>query len=142
MKFTIKLISLLLLTLLLSSLALAEEQSLENYAARAAAEYFLVMLDEGQYDKCWDEASELFRTSSVKLQWQERIEHLREQYRELKDRQLRFSKEMHDVEGAPKGDYFFIIYGSSFAGRASVIETVTVMNDNSGKWRVSGYSIK
>lgn len=120
----------------------AEEQSLEDYAARAAAEYFLVLLDQGEYTQCWESTSELFRTSSIKLQWEERIGHLRDQYGKLHSRQLRYSKQMQDAEGAPKGAYFFMIYGSSFAAKDSAIETITVMKETDGKWRVSGYSLK
>ena len=126
----------------LATPGVAEEQSLESYAALAAAEHFLVLLDKGEYNQCWENASELFRTSSVKLQWEERIGHLRDQFGKLNHRQLRYSKTIQDAEGAPEGDYFFLIYGSSFAAKDSAIETITVMKELDGRWRVSGYSLK
>ncbi len=120
----------------------AEEPSLEKFAVLAAAEQFLLLLDQGEYEQCWENASELFRQSAVKYQWQKRIGHLRDQYGALNKRQLRYSKAMQDIEGAPAGKYFFLIYGSSFADKGSAIETMTMMKASDGLWRVSGYTIK
>ena len=57
-------------------------------------------------------------------------------------RQLRYKKKMQDVEGAPDGEYYFLIYGSSFANKDSVIETLTLSKEKDGLWKVSGYTIE
>ncbi len=131
--------------LLLSCIALparAEEFSLDTFAARAAAEQFLLLLDQGEYRACWENASELFRKSANKLQWDERMAHLRDQYGAYAGRRLRYSEAMKNVEGAPEGEYYFLIYGSAFANKESVIETLTLVKESDGLWRVSGYGIE
>ena len=132
----------LLITLSFALPTRAEEPSLDKFAALAAAEQFLLLLDQGNYQECWDEASELFRTAANKLKWEEQVGHMRDQYGAFISRQLRFAKEMQNLEGVPQGEYYFLIYGSSFAARDSVIETMTMRKEEDGRWRVSGYTIK
>ena len=77
-----KLLSIALCTFLLLTTAFnpvqAEEPSLEKYAALAAAEQFLLLLDQGKYEKSWGSAAELFRKSANKQQWEGRVGHLRD----------------------------------------------------------------
>jgi hypothetical protein len=46
------------------------------------------------------------------------------------------------LPGAPDGEYVVIQYDTSFAHKASAVETITPMRDGDGQWRVSGYFIK
>jgi hypothetical protein len=46
------------------------------------------------------------------------------------------------VPGAPEGEYAIVIFASTFATKASGIETVTSMVDSDGAWHVSGYYIR
>ena len=142
MRFLSRIMLILMLTTSLVLPAVAEESSLDKFAALAAAEQFLLLLDRGELNKSWESSSKLFKDVAIKLQWEERVGHLRDQYGAFKDRQLRYSKAMQNVEGAPEGEYYFLIYGSRFANKESVIETITMMKENDGLWRVSGYTIE
>jgi hypothetical protein len=134
-------LSLLIVTIMALPLP-AEESSLDKFAALAAAEQFLLLLDRGNLEKSWESTSKLFKDAAIKLQWVERVGHLRDQYGAYQNRQLRYSKAMQNVEGAPEGEYYFLIYGSNFANKESVIETITIMKESDGLWRVSGYTIE
>jgi hypothetical protein len=46
------------------------------------------------------------------------------------------------LAGAPDGEYVVFQFNSSFAHKATALETVTAMKDTDGVWRVAGYSIK
>jgi hypothetical protein len=46
------------------------------------------------------------------------------------------------LPGAPDGEYVVIQYETTFENKKSAIETITLMLDKDGKWRVSGYYIK
>jgi len=46
------------------------------------------------------------------------------------------------LPGAPDGDYVVIQFQTSFANKASAVETITPMRDRDGAYRVSGYFIR
>jgi hypothetical protein len=46
------------------------------------------------------------------------------------------------MPGAPDGEYSVIQFATSFRHKAAATETVTLMKDSDGRWRVSGYYIR
>ena len=46
------------------------------------------------------------------------------------------------LPGVPAGKYVVIQFDASFANKKVSVETVTMMLDNDGKWRLSGYYIR
>ena len=46
------------------------------------------------------------------------------------------------LPGAPDGEYEVFVFETSFVKKAQATETVTVMKDTDGSWRVAGYFIK
>ncbi len=52
------------------------------------------------------------------------------------------AKRVHELPGAPDGDYVVIQFRTSFSNKKSVVETVTPMKDGARGWRVSGYYIR
>jgi hypothetical protein len=49
---------------------------------------------------------------------------------------------VHELPGAPDGDYAVIQFSTEFAHKRTARETVTPMRDADGEWRVSGYFIR
>jgi hypothetical protein len=60
----------------------------------------------------------------------------------LVSRKLKSATYTKTAPGAPDGEYVVIQYETSFADKASAVETITPMLDKDGQWRVSGYFIK
>ena len=46
------------------------------------------------------------------------------------------------MPGAPDGEYYVSTFNTVFKNKRSAIETVTVMKDNDGQWRLVGYFIR
>ena len=46
------------------------------------------------------------------------------------------------MPSAPDGSYVIIQYETQFAEKKAAVETVIMMLDKDGKWRVSGYDVR
>jgi len=51
-------------------------------------------------------------------------------------------RDTENSPAVPDGKYVVIQFKTSFENKKSVIETITPMLDNDGRWRVSGYFVK
>jgi hypothetical protein len=122
----------------------AAEQS-----AVAAAEKWLALLNTTDYAECWDQTSSVFRsgiqTSSLfksgvsRQQWQSSVGALQTQLGKAVARSLTAKRYAQESPGEPEGEYVVLEYETSFEGRRDGVETVTLMKDQDGEWRVSGY---
>jgi hypothetical protein len=119
-----------------------------SYAADAekdalkAAQEWLILIDANNYGKSWDEASELFKKSVKKENWEQSIKAVRPAMGNLISRNIMSTKYATALPGAPDGEYVVIQFSTSFANKKAAVETVTPMKDPDGKWRVSGYYIR
>ncbi len=111
-------------------------------AAQSAAESWLALVDAGNYDQSWEEASSIFKEKVTKEQWQSAMEMARGQVGKLDSRKLKTASYAKDPPNAPSGEYVNIQYDSKFQNLPAALESVTPMLDKDGKWRVSGYFIK
>jgi hypothetical protein len=111
-------------------------------AALQAAEAWLELVDQGDYEKSWEEAAAYFRQAVEPEQWQKTMRAVRGPLGEVTTRELQEAKYQSSLAGAPDGDYVVIRYDTSFSNKAESLETITPMLDPDGRWRVSGYYIK
>ncbi|MBV8784094.1 MAG: DUF4019 domain-containing protein [Gammaproteobacteria bacterium] len=111
-------------------------------AAQEVALAWLGLVDGGNYADSWTQAATLFRDNVTQAQWQSAVESARGPVGALKARQVQSATFRRDLPGAPDGEYVVIQFTSAFRGKASAIETVTVMKDRDGSWRVAGYYLK
>jgi len=120
----------------------AESNPQAEKAAVAAADVWLKLVGTGQYEKSWQEASEFFRNAVSQADWQKSVmEVFRKPLGKLVSRTLKSTDYTTTAPApvAPDGQYVIIQYDSSFQNKKSAVETVTVMLDKDGKWRVAGY---
>ena len=117
-----------------------------NEAAEAAAveasKGWLALVDEGSYSESYDMAAEYFRDAITKEQWQRSLTAVRKPLGNVLSRKLKSKQYETALPGAPDGQYVVIEYETTFENKKSVIETITLMLDKDGKWRVAGYFIK
>jgi hypothetical protein len=123
------------------SCALHADEEAEKSAV-AASRAWLSLVDEERYGESWEEAAELFRGAVTKDGWQQTIASVKATFGKTVSRELKSTKYMESLPGAPDGKYVVIQYEASFEHKKSAIETITPMLDRDGTWRVSGYYIK
>ncbi|MFA6357972.1 MAG: DUF4019 domain-containing protein [Candidatus Omnitrophota bacterium] len=46
------------------------------------------------------------------------------------------------IPAAPDEEYYILSFNTVFGNKASAIETVTVMKDQDGQWRLAGYFVR
>lgn len=113
----------------------------EDQAVKAA-ETWLGLVDQGEYEDSWMNAAALFRAAVTAEQWEQALNAARKPLGELKSRKFKSAEFMTSLPGAPDGEYVVIQFDTSFANKKEAVETVTPMKDAVGVWRVSGYYIK
>ena len=115
---------------------MAEKKAVES------SNTWLKLIDDGQYSKSWETASELFKNALTKEQWNQSLNAVRKPLGRVIRRNMKSKQYMTSLPGAPDGEYVVIQYETSFENKKAAIETVTPMLDKDKKWRVSGYYIK
>jgi hypothetical protein len=111
-------------------------------AAVKAAEVWLALIDNAEYDKSWDEAAPAFQRAVPRSQWVQQIRSVRGPLGALKSRNLLGAKYTTEIPNAAKGEYVIMQFQTSFGNKDNAVETVTPMLDDKGAWRVSGYYIR
>jgi len=120
--------------------ALANETAEKR--AMEASDTWLKLIDNSQYAKSWETAAELFKNAVGKEQWNQSLNAVRKPLGKVMKRTVRSKQYTTSLPGAPDGEYVVIQYETFFENKKSSVETVTLMLDMDGKWRVSGYYIK
>lgn len=103
---------------------------------------WLAGIDAADYERSWNDASGIFRTSITSADWGDTMKKLREPLGAVKSRKTRDMKMADTLPGAPDGKYWIIQFDSSFAGKAEAVETVTFMLEKDGTWKAAGYFIR
>jgi len=133
------------LTFLSLALALAPGASFAGEAedqAVGAAEEWIALVDQGEYEESWEEASTLLKSVVTVDQWRQALIGARKPFGELKSRKLKNAEYVTSMPGAPDGEYVVIQFDTSFSKKETAVETITPLKDEDGVWRVSGYFIK
>jgi len=118
------------------------EESEKERVAEAGAEKWLGVAEEGKYGESWKEAAEYFRNAVKQEQWEQTMQAVRKPLGRLVSRKVKSTSYKTSLPGAPDGQYVVIECETSFENKKSAIETVTLMMDKDGNWRVSGHFIK
>src|SRR5271168_544242 len=82
--------------------------------ATIAAESWLKLVDSGNYQVSYDQASSLFKNAVTEAQWAEQVGVVRRPLGPLESRKVRHAQYATTLPGAPDGQYVVIQYRSSF----------------------------
>ena len=107
-----------------------------------SANMWLSLIDNEKYEESWHESAQSFRNAILTIRWYRTMETARKPLGAVLSREVISKSYQTSLPGAPDGQYVIIQFKTSFSNKNSVIEIVTPMLDNDGKWRVSGYYIK
>jgi hypothetical protein len=117
----------------------------ENTAVEAgslAADSWLALLQAGDVAGTWESCSSLFRALVDAQQWRDSLARVDSIFGAPQERELLTSRYTTDVPGAPDGDYVVLENGARFQRKQEAVETVVVMLDTDGEWRVGGYFVR
>lgn len=117
-----------------------EKQAVEQ--AAAAAQAWLDLVDQGAYEKSWQNASHLFRLALPPEQWQRQMLAGRKPMGELVERKRSSAQYTETLPGAPDGAYVVFQFATVFSRKSRAVETVTMQLESDGTWRAGGYYIR
>jgi hypothetical protein len=139
-KNPMKTIIAFVIALILPAAAIAAEDA--SAQARDAAVNWLALVDAGQYQQSWNEASGLFRSHVTQAKWTAAATSAREPLGALQSRSGPDDVRLvTSLPGLPDGHYAIFRFNSTFANKRAAVETVTMMMD-AGTWRAAGYFIR
>jgi len=118
------------------------QQSADIQDAKKAAEDWLMLTDSRQYATSWEQSSSFFRAAITAEDWELTLHRARSAFGALLAREVGSSNYATTLPGAPDGEYVVFEFNSAFENKAAAVETVTVMKDIDGDWRVGGYFIR
>jgi hypothetical protein len=113
----------------------------QKIMGRQVAEHWLAFGDEGNWESTWDNSSTLFKKNMDKEQWVMKAKAVRDPLGELMDRNLVVVKFKTSRPGLPDGDYVIAHFRTRWEHKAQSVETVSVVKESDGMWRVTGYFI-
>ena len=129
------------LAVLLAVAGCAESDPVAESAAFEATKPWLVTMDAGDYEQCWEEASPLFRDQESQDSWAAKAKGYRDPLGGLKARQLNVTRVIRNPWGAPAGLYAAVVYDSHWENGV-IFETVNMQQQSDGRWLVAGYQVK
>lgn len=130
-----------LLALPASGAAGQSPQASENLAKQSAKRW-LTLVDGGNYARSWEAASQYLKSSVSKDQWVHDVGGARRPAGALRSRALASIQYKKGLPNMPGAEYVVAIYHSAFERAPSTSETLFLMRDNDGQWRVAGYLVK
>ena len=108
-------------------------------AAIGVAQQWLGFVDQGQYAESWSATGSLFQSNMQQPQWVQTLTGARTPLGAVVSREVAGSEIRASLPGAPAGQYALVSFATNFQNKPDIIETVTMM-DESGQWKVVGYS--
>ena len=106
---------------------------------QVAAEAFLSLIDDGNYQESWTEASSWLQNNVDATQWAEYAGNMRQPLGLVSQRTFN-TVEFHDsLEDMPDGSYALVFFDSVLADDRNASEMVGLMLDDDSSWRVIGY---
>jgi hypothetical protein len=111
-------------------------------AVEQAARNWLGLVDAGDYAQSWVMSADYFQSSIEGWQWVARVSEVRRSVGALKRRTVSSVTFGHSAADGPDGEHSVIQFATRFRNKPAATETLALMKDPDGRWRVSGYYIK
>ena len=108
----------------------------------AEANAWLELVDRGDGRASWDAAGKTFRSAVSPESWTDQLGAARGPLGPLTSRALAVEQVLNGLPGAPPGEYVLQQYHAVYDARQAVTETLTLVREADGRWRVVGYFIR
>lgn len=123
-------------------LAPAVGRAQSDEAARQAALSWLLQLDAGSYADTWRIAATMFKDAVPQATWEQAARSAREPLGALLTRTETSAKATTSLPGVPDGKYLVLSYDASFVNKQRAVETMAMVLQADGQWKVAGYVVK
>jgi uncharacterized protein DUF4019 len=117
------------------------QEEVDVRPATDAADAWLAMVDGGRYGESWETAATTFKEAITRVKWETTIQDVRAPLGVVVRRKVRIARHVRDEPGTP-GEYVVIQHDTVFEKRPLTSETVSLMKQRDGTWKVAGYFIK
>lgn len=112
-------------------------------AARVAAEEWAGLLDQGLAAETWQQAAAPFRDLSNPHRWAASVENMRRLLGPQQSRAFRWAEARHELPTGQRGEFVMLYFHSMFTLQVgTTIETIAVLQEPGGRWRVVWYDAK
>ncbi len=127
----------------LSASALAVHAQAPSPEPRIAAEQWARLLDQGLSTETWQQAAGSFRNLSNPYRWAASVQNIRRLLGPLKSRAFRRAEATGELPSGQRGEFVVLYFDSMFSGRVgTTFETIAVLQEPGGQWRVVWYDAK
>ena len=134
--------NLIIILLLVPTFIFAQNKK-EEKRATISANSWLTQIDTGNYLGSWDSAGKYFQNQIQKDRWSAALNASRLPLGKLiSKRKLNSSEYKTELPGAPDGNYYIFTFDVSYEKKNSAVETVTLIQNSEGVWKVVGFYIK
>jgi hypothetical protein len=117
------------------------EDEVDVRPATRAADAWLALVDTGRYGASWDAGAASFQGAIDRVKWETTIEAARGKLGNVAKRKLRVARHVRNLPNAPEGEYVLIENETHFENRPGSAETLSLMRQADGSWKVAGYFI-
>lgn len=129
------------LTTSLGSQAASTAAGADHAAAQAAVQW-LVLLDKADYPGSWAQTGAAFRNAVTAEEWTAAAMGTRGRLGVLRERKNKSVQLSNSLPGVPDGEYAVVQFDSVFEQKEKTQESLTLVREPDGAWRVVGYFIR
>jgi Protein of unknown function (DUF4019) len=117
-----------------------EERRINQNDARDAAQHWLELLDQGDYEEAFEFEAQDFRMNRTQSQFVRLMEARRAPFGKANDRKFIGAAQIQKFVGAPEGNYESVLFKTNFEHKNPTAERVILIDQAIG-WRVIDYRI-
>jgi hypothetical protein len=125
-----------ILLLLAPASAAPADQAGDIARAQQSAQAWLQLLDAGRYGDSWDAASSFWRADHTREKTAQVLKGWRAPLGSIRSRKV-LKAELLTV---PDGDCVHVVFASEFANKPDHVETVDMLREKNGEWKVALWS--
>tara|TARA_B100000614_G_C14208989_1_gene353093 strand:- start:101 stop:520 length:420 start_codon:yes stop_codon:yes gene_type:complete len=136
-----KMKKLLLILIIIPFTVIGQEKDIENKVKKYVKEW-INLVDNEKYNLSWEKSDKLVQNLVSIENWKNLMVGSRNPLGKNISRNIISTENKTEIQGAPDGDYYIIVYKSEFENKKNAIETITIKKSEDGSWKVAGYYIK
>tara|TARA_A100000164_G_C21865891_1_gene752516 strand:- start:223 stop:633 length:411 start_codon:yes stop_codon:yes gene_type:complete len=134
--------NLIIIILLLPTFIFSQNKKEEKKAVKSAINW-LTQIDNNNYMDSWDSSGKYFQNQIQKDRWSATLTASRLPLGKLiSKRKLKSSEYKTELPGVPDAKYYIFSFDVSYENKNRALETVTLVYDSEGMWKVVGFFIK
>ncbi len=113
-----------------------------DHAAALAAVQWLVLLDKGDYPGTWALTGAAFRNAVTADEWTSAAMGTRGRMGVLRERKNKSVQLSNSLPGVPDAEYAVVQFDTVFEKKEKAQESLTLVREPDGIWRVVGYFVR